>query len=164
MQDDKGNVTLQFPKQEGSSSRIYTQGSRTSSHPWPFFEMSSWKSSVKLDNVDFTLNIPYPRYVTQESLPTSPTLSQMMPEVPNQLMVIDSMEPLQKDKDYLRKELHLPKLDQKRNWFFSNKLTAQTRNAFRVEWYKCMEKNRIDIPMFTYSEMYASNKKLTTPS
>lgn len=33
MQDDKGNVTLQFPKQEGLSSRIYTQGSRISSHP-----------------------------------------------------------------------------------------------------------------------------------
>lgn len=124
MQDDKGNVTLQFPKQEGPSSRIYTQGSRTSSHPWPFFEMSSRKSSVKLDNVDFTLNIPYPRYVTHESAPTSPTLSQMMLEEPNQLMVINNMEPFQKDEDYLRKELHLPKLDQKRNWFFSNKLTA----------------------------------------
>ena len=64
MQDDKGNATLQFPKREGLSSRISTQGSRTSSSLKPSFEVSSQRSSVKLDNVDFTPNIPQPRYVT----------------------------------------------------------------------------------------------------
>ena len=34
----------------------------------------------------------------------------MMPDKPNQLMVIDSIEPL-KDKEYLSKEMHLPKHD-----------------------------------------------------
>ena len=59
MQDDKGNVTIQFPKiEEGQSSRISAQGSRTSSPPRQSFEVNSWRSSVKLDNVDFTPNIP----------------------------------------------------------------------------------------------------------
>ena len=84
MQDDKGNVTIQFPKrEERKSSRISTQGSRTSSLPRQSFEINSRRTSVKLDNVDFTPNIPQPRYVTQESPPTSPTLSQMMSNEPN---------------------------------------------------------------------------------
>ena len=87
----------------------------------------------------------------------------MMPEEPNQLMVIESIEPSQIDKDYLRKELYLPKNDQKRKWFFCDKLTTQTTKAFRVEWYKCMEKNRIYIPMFTYFEMYVSNNNIDYP-
>ena len=55
----------------------------------------------------------------------------MMPEEPNQLMVIESIEPSQIDKDYLRKEIHLSKHDQKRKWFFSTKLTTQTRATFK---------------------------------
>ena len=69
MQDDKGNVTIQFPKrEEGQSSRISVQGSRTSSPLKQSFEVNSRKSFVKLDHVDFTPNIPHPRYVTQSHL------------------------------------------------------------------------------------------------
>ena len=114
MQDDKGNVALQFAKREGSSSRISTQGIRTSSPPRLSFEINSRRSSIKLDNVDFTPNIPHPRYITQESPPTSPTHSQMMHDEPNQLMVIESSGTFKTDKQYLRKEIHLPKNDQKR--------------------------------------------------
>ena len=64
-----------------------------------FERSNSRRSSVKLDNVDFTPNIPQPRYVTQESPPTSPTPSQMLPDELNQLMIIDSVEPFQIDKD-----------------------------------------------------------------
>ena len=115
MQDDKGNVTIQFPKrEEGQSSRISVQGSRTSSPPRQSFEINSRKSSVKLDSVDFTPNIPHLRCVTQESPLTSPTPSQMLSDEPNQLMVIDSTEPFQIDKEYLSKEFHLPKHNKKR--------------------------------------------------
>ena len=54
----------------------------------------------------------------QESPLTSPTTSQMLPpNEPHQLMVIESIEPFQIDKEYLSKEMHLPKHDQKRKWF-----------------------------------------------
>ena len=69
MQDDKRNVTLQFPKRElGTSSRISTQGSRTFFPPRQSFEMSSQRFSVKLNNVDFTLNIPHPIQFLQHCL------------------------------------------------------------------------------------------------
>ena len=90
--------------------------------------------------MDFSPNTSQPRCVTKESPPTSPTHYQMMPDEPNQLMVIESLEPFKIDLEYLRKELKLPKNDQKRKWFFSNKLTTQIREAFRDEWYKCMKK------------------------
>ena len=38
----------------------------------------------------------------------------MMLDEPNQLMVFESLEPFEIDKDYIRKELELPKNDQKR--------------------------------------------------
>ena len=87
----------------------------------------------------------------------------MMLDEPNQLMVIESLEPFEIDLEYLRKELKIPKNDQKRKWFFSNKLTIQIREAFRDEWYKCMKTNRIDIPMFTYFEIYASSNNIEYP-
>ena len=113
--------------------------------------------------MDFYPNTLQPRCVTKESPPTSPTHYQMMLDEPNQLMVIESLEPFEIDLEYLRKELKIPKNDQKRKWFFSNKLTIQIREAFRDEWYKCMKTNRIDIPMFTYFEIYASNNNIEYP-
>ena len=105
----------------GQSSRISVQdsvhGSRTSSPPRHSFEVNSRRPSVKLDNVDFSPIIPYPRYVKQESSPpTSPTPSQMLPpNEPHQLMVIDDVtKPFQIDKEYLSKELHLSKHREKR--------------------------------------------------
>ena len=154
----------------GQSSRIFVQdsvhGSRISSPPRHSFEVNSRRPSVKLDNVDFSPIIPYPRYVKQESSPpTSPTPSQMLPpNEPHQLMVIDDVtEPFQIDKEYLSKELHLSKHREKREWFFSTKLTTQTRHKFREEWYKSMEQNGINIPMFTYLEIYASNNNIEYP-
>ena len=64
MQDDKGNVRLQFTKREGSNSRISTLGSRASSSPRPSYEYKTPRTFVKLENVDFTPNIPQPRHVT----------------------------------------------------------------------------------------------------
>ena len=168
-QDDKGDVVIQFPpKETGQSSRISVQesaqGSTTSSPPR--YSLDSRRPPVKLDNVDFAPNIPYPRYVKQEfSPPTSPTPSQMLPpDEPHQLMVIDDItKPFQIDKDYLNKELHLSKHREKREWFFSTKLTTQTRHKFREEWYRSMERNGINIPMFTYLELYASNNSLDYP-
>ena len=99
------------------------------------------------------------------SPPTLPTPSQMLPpDEPHQLMVIDEVtKPFQIDKEYLSKELHLSKHREKREWFFFTKLITQARHMFRDEWYKCMEQNTIDIPMFTYLEMYASNNNLDYP-
>ena len=99
------------------------------------------------------------------SPPTLPTPSQMLPpDEPHQLMVIDEVtKPFQIDKEYLSKELHLSKHREKREWFFFTKLITQARHMFKDEWYKCMEQNMIDIPMFTYLEMYASNNNLDYP-
>ncbi|KAL6338889.1 hypothetical protein AAG906_024040 [Vitis piasezkii] len=81
-QNDKGNVT---------NSRISIQESRTFSPPRQSFKVNSRRPFVKLDNIDFRLNIPHPRYVMQESSPpTSPTPSQMLPpNEPHQLMEKD---------------------------------------------------------------------------
>ena len=57
MQDDKGNVRLQFTKRKESSSRISSLGSRASSSPRPSFEYKTPRTFVKLENVDFTPNI-----------------------------------------------------------------------------------------------------------
>ncbi|KAL6320244.1 hypothetical protein AAG906_005317 [Vitis piasezkii] len=74
----------------------------------------------------------------ESSPPTSPTPSQMLPpDEPHQLM--------------------------EKRTVFSTKLTTQTRHKFRDEWYKCMERNRIDIPMFTNLKMYASNNDRDYP-
>lgn len=67
------------------------------------------------------------------------------------------------DKEFLNKELHLSKHKLKRDWFFSTKLTTKFRHKFREEWYKTMEQNRINIPMFTYLEMYMSNNNVDYP-
>ena len=65
-------------------------------------------------------------------------------------------------KDYLRKEIKLPKNDKKK-WFFSKALTNQVKETFREEWYEYMESNRINVSMFTYFEIYASNNKINYP-
>ena len=78
-------------------------------------------------------------------------------------MVTDSLEPFEIDKDYLRKEIKIPKNDQRRKWFFSEALTNQVKETFREKWYKYIESNRIDVPMFTYFEIYASNNKIDYP-
>ena len=57
MQDDKGNVRLQFTKIKESSSRISSLGSRASSSLRPSFEYETPRTFVKLENVDFTPNI-----------------------------------------------------------------------------------------------------------
>ena len=49
------------------------------------------------------------------------------------------------------------------NGFFSKALTTQTRETFRDDWYTYMERNRIDIPMFTCFEIYASNNNIEFP-
>ena len=46
------------------------------------------------------------------------------------------------------------------NGFFLPKLTTQTKHKFTNELYKCMKRNRINIPMFTYFEIYASNNSI----
>ena len=58
MQDDKGNVRLYFSKREGSNNRISTPSSRISSSLRPSFEYKPEKASLKLEDVDFTPNIP----------------------------------------------------------------------------------------------------------
>ena len=46
---------------------------------------------------------------------------------------------------------------------FSKALTNQVRENFKEEWYKHMESNRIDVPMFTYFGINASNNKIDYP-
>lgn len=87
----------------------------------------------------------------------------MMSDEPNQLFVIDSLEPFKIDKIYLRKEVKLSKHDQERKWFFSQALTDNVKEAFREDWYKYMENNRINVPMFTYFEIYTSNNNIEYP-
>ena len=67
------------------------------------------------------------------------------------------------DKEYLRKEAKSEEHIEKRKWFFS-KLTNEQREKFRSQWYQTMETMEMNIPMFTYFDIYAANNEIRYPS
>ena len=117
-----------------------------------------------LDEVDLSSTIPDLKYTRQEqnSPERSSTYSQMMsPDEPAQLIMTTTIYDI--DKEYLRNETKfLKKHNDKVKWFFS-KLTDEQRKIFKKQWYQTMETMEVNIPMFTYFDIYASNKKISYP-
>ena len=66
------------------------------------------------------------------------------------------------DKEYLRKEAKSEEHIEKSKWFFS-KLTNEQREKFRSQWYQTMETMEMNIPMFTYFDIYAANNEKRYP-
>ena len=66
------------------------------------------------------------------------------------------------DKEYLKKEAKSQEHIEKRKWFFS-KLTQEQREKFRNQWYQTMETMEMNIPMFTYFDIYAANNQIKYP-
>ena len=84
------------------------------------------------------------------------------PDEPAQLnmMIIENMFEI--DKEYLRKEAKSEEHIEKSKWFFS-KLTNEQREKFRSQWYQTMETMEMNIPMFTYFDIYAANNQIKYP-
>ena len=81
---------------------------------------------------------------------------------PAQLNMMTAENMFEIGKEYLRKEAKSPKHIDKSKWFFS-KLTKEQREKFREQWYQTMETMEINIPMFTYFDIYAANNQIKYP-
>ena len=82
------------------------------------------------------------------------------PNEPTQLLA--SSTPFKINKEYLKQEARHPQYRKKFDWFFCT-LPKKIKEEFRKEWYQTMEDNGINIPMFTYLEIYTSNHKIDYP-
>ena len=91
----------------------------------------------------------------------SPTHSQMMsPDEPAQLMMM--IEIFEINKEYIRKEAKSEKYKDKSKWFFST-LTNEQKENFKKQLYQTMETMEINIPMFTYFDIYATTNNINYP-
>ena len=159
IEDGKGNVQINFEPRKESPRNSYSANS--------FLEIRipSRKSNFQSnqEEVDFSSTIPDLKYTCQEqnSPERSVTYSQMMlfDDQPTQLMMIITIYEI--DKEYLRNEAKLEKHKDKVKWFFS--LTDEQRENFKKQWYQTMETLEVNIPMFTYFDIYASNKIISYP-
>ena len=66
------------------------------------------------------------------------------------------------DKEYLRNEAKSEEHKEKGKWFFS-KLSKEIREKFREQWYQTMETMEMNIPMFTYFDIYVANNQINYP-
>ena len=82
----------------------------------------------------------------------------MSPNEPAQLMMMTEI-----DKEYIRKEAKSEKYKDKAKWFFST-LTNEQKENFKNNgiklWKRTME---INIPMFTYFDIYATTNNINYP-
>ena len=79
-----------------------------------------------------------------------------------QLMMMTTENMFEIDKKFLKDEAKSPKHIEKSKWFFS-KLTNEQREKFRNQWYQTMETMKMNIPMFTYFDIYAANNQIDYP-
>ena len=120
-----------------------------------------------MEEVDYSSTIPDLRYSKQEqniktSPDRSPTYSQMMSpnDEPAQLMMM--IAEFEIDKEYLKTEAKSIKHAEKVKWFFST-LTKEQKENFKKQWYQTMETMEMNIPMFTYFDIYATNNNINYP-
>ena len=66
------------------------------------------------------------------------------------------------DKEYIRKEAKSEKYKDKAKWFFST-LTNEQKENFSKQWYQTMETMEINIPIFTYFDIYATTNNINYP-
>ena len=81
---------------------------------------------------------------------------------PTQLMMMTAEDVFEIDKEYLRNEAKSPEHIEKSKCFFS-KLTTEQREKFRSQWYQTMETMEMNIPMFTYFDIYVANNQIKYP-
>ena len=81
---------------------------------------------------------------------------------PAQLLMMIAENVFEIDKEYLRNEAKSPEHIEKSKWFFS-KLTKEQREKFKNQWYQTMETMEMNIPMFTYFDIYAANNQIKYP-
>ena len=79
------------------------------------------------------------------------------PNEPTQLLALST--PFKINKEYLKQKARHLQYRKKSDWFFYT-LPQKIKEEFRKEWYQTMEDNGINIPMFTYLEIYTSNHKI----
>ena len=130
---------------------------------------SNVQSNLNLEEVDYSSTIADLKYTktktnVQNSPVRSPTYSQMMSpnDEPAQLMMMTAEDVFEIDKEYLRNEAKSLEHIEKSKWFFS-KLTTKQRENFKSQWYQTMETMEMNIPMFTYFDIYAANNQIKYP-
>ena len=130
---------------------------------------SNVQSNLNLEEVDYSSTIPDLKYTkteqnVQNSPDRSPTYSQMVSpnDEPAQLMMMTAENMFEINKEYLRNEAKSLEHIEKSKWFFS-KLTTEQRENFKSQWYQTMETMEMNIPMFTYFDIYATNNQIKYP-
>ena len=169
-EDGQGNVQINFEPRKENLTRSYSARSSNS-----FLEIrtparrSNVQSNLNLEEVDYSSTIPDLKYTktepnVQNSPERSPTYSQMMlpNDEPAQLNMMTAENMFEIDKEYLRNEAKSQEHIEKSKWFFS-KLTNEQREKFRSQWYQTMETMEMNIPMFTYFDIYAANNQIKYP-
>ena len=66
------------------------------------------------------------------------------------------------DKEYLQTKAKSQNHAKKSKWFFS-KLTNEQKQRFKTQWYQTMEATKMNIPMFTYLDIYAVKNNTDYP-
>ena len=165
IEDEQGNVQINFEPRKENLTRSYSARSSNS-----ILEIrtpsrrSNVQSNLNLEEVDYSSTIQDLKYTkTEQNVQNSrsPTYSQMVS--PNdesaQLMMMIAENMFEINKEYLRNEAKSLEHIEKSKWFFS-KLTTEQRENFKSQWYQTMETMEMNIPMFTYFDIYATNNKI----
>ena len=170
IEDGQGNVQINFkPRKENLTKSYFSRSSNSFLEIRTPSRRSNVQSNLNLEEVDYSstiLDLKYTRTEPniQNSPDRSPTYSQMMSpnEEPAQLLMMTAENVFEIDKEYLRKETKSEEHIEKSKWFFS-KLSKEQREKFRNQWYQIMETMEMNIPMFTYFDIYAANNQINYP-
>ena len=168
--DGQGNVQINFePRKENLTRSYFARSSNSYLEIRTPSRRSNVKLNLNLEEVDYSSTIPDLKYTRTEpniknSQDRSPTYSQMMSpnDEPAQLNMMTPENLFEIDKEYLRNEAKSEEHIEKRKWFFS-KLTIEQRENFRRQWYQIMETMEMNIPIFTYFDIYAANNQIKYP-
>ena len=169
-EDGQGNVQINFESRKENLTRTYSARSSNS-----FLEIrtpsrrSNAQLNLNLEEVDYSSTIPDLKYTKpelniQNSPDRSPTYSQMTSpnDEPAQLNMMTAENIFEIDKEYLRNEAKSQEYVEKAKWFFST-LSNEIKEKFRKQWYQTMETMEMNIPMFTYFDIYAANNQIKYP-
>ena len=169
-EDGQGNVQINFEPRKENLTKTYSARSSNS-----FLEIrtpsrrSNAQSNLNLEEVDYSSTIPDLKYTKpepniQNSPNRSPTYSQMMSpnDEPAQLNMMTVENIFEIDKEYLRNEAKSKEHVDKAKWFFLT-LSNEIKEKFRKQWYQTMETMEMNIPMFTYFDIYAANNQIKYP-
>ena len=122
-----------------------------------------------MEEVDYSSTIQDLKYSkVEQNIQNSPnrslTYSQMMSpnDEPSQLMMMTTENMFEIDKEYLRNEAKSIKHAEKSKWFFST-LTNEQKEKFKKQWWQTMETMEMNIPMFTYFDIYVTNNQINYP-